>query len=65
VNSIHQSKRKQRLKTDSPALDSHLNASIHEMESELLMENQIFSSLLAPSSLTFKPATTKSKFFKE
>lgn len=29
------------------------------------METQIFSSLLAPSSLSFKPATAKSKFFRE
>ena len=65
MNGIHQPKGKLRLKTESPALGSHLNASIHEMESELLLETQIFSSLLVPSSLSFKPATSKSKFFRE
>jgi len=65
VNGIHQPKGKLRLKTESPAVGSHLNASIHEMESELLLETQIFSSLLVPSSLSFKPATSKNKFFRE
>lgn len=63
VDSIYRGR--QRLKTESPAMGSNLYASIQEMESELLLESQIFGSLPAPSSLSFKPATAKGRFFRE